>query len=197
MCLKIYEEYLDQTLCLKHERCREILSHHKPSKICKDQIMTLNINTNLSESRDILEMFGAEDWLPEIAPLYRNLVLPNNKEIRKYPSLISSSLKLKIIKDTSNNNNNNNNGNSNNNGNKKTLLVSGKIPELSISMLPKQKASPKYITNKDVENLNQNQLYKLYNKFPQTVPKSHPVIKITNIDSDDKILVPKKIKLNY
>ena len=41
-------------------------------------------------------MYGAEDWLADIIPLYRNLVVPSSTFITKYPSLNRSKLKLNI-----------------------------------------------------------------------------------------------------
>lgn len=91
------DKYKDKMLCLDHIKCREIFSHVHPSEICQDDLM-LSINTDLSESRDILDMYGAEDWIGILVPLYSNLILPSNTVIPKRPSLGRSKVRLNIIR---------------------------------------------------------------------------------------------------
>jgi len=100
-CKRISEEYEDQTECLNHNKCREIFKQSSSSNICQDDIV-LNIDTDLTYSRDRLSMFGAEDWLNDIAPLYRNIKQLRNIIIPKQPSLKRSSVRLRIIDNNNN-----------------------------------------------------------------------------------------------
>ncbi len=85
--------------CLNHIRCREIFSSFSSEEICQDEII-LNIDTDLSESRDRLEMYNAEDWLSDISFLYKNLSIPSKNRIIRKPSLARSRVNLNIKKDT-------------------------------------------------------------------------------------------------
>lgn len=95
-CQRVKEAFEDQVDCLNHEECRDIFSHKPSESICQDEIV-LDIDTDLTDSRDILEMYMAEDWLTDIVPLYRNIIRPGNNVVPKPPSLSSSRLKLNVI----------------------------------------------------------------------------------------------------
>lgn len=148
-CQRIKEAYEDQTECLNHVRCREIFAHHNSQDICNDEIV-LDIRTDLEDARDRLEMYGAEDWLYEIVPLYQNVVPGSKIFIPKKPSLSRSTIKLNVAN----------------------------TPKLNIvgNELPKQKASPKYITNKQIRSMNQNQHTRLQNRIGNKNINKGPVL---------------------
>jgi flap endonuclease-1 len=139
-CQRIKENYEDQVDCLNHIRCREIFAHASSETICQDEIL-LDIKTNLDEARDRLEMFGAEDWLRDIVPLYQNVIPSSNVCIPKMPSLSSSSLKLNISKN-------------------KTVST-GPILNIVSKELIKQKELHKYVNSRNVKQMNQNQHVRL------------------------------------
>lgn len=145
-CQRVKEDYEDQTECLNHVRCREIFGHGTSESLCQG-IITIDIRTDLDDARDRLELYDAEDWLRDIVPLYKNVVPGPDTFISKPPSLSRSTVKLNINGNTNNDNNGNNNVNTN-----------PTPPKLNImEELPKQKSSPKYLTNKHVMKMNQNQ----------------------------------------
>ena len=95
-CKRITEEFENQIDCLNHVRCREIFKHQPSSEICQDEII-LDINVVIDELRDRLQTYGAEDWIKDVVPLYKDLPRPSNDIIEKRPSLQRSKLKLNII----------------------------------------------------------------------------------------------------
>ena len=163
-CQRIKEDYEDQTECLNHVRCREIFAHGPSESLCQDDEIILDIRTNLEDARDRLEMFGAEDWLSDIVPLYRNVVPGSKVYIAKPPSLSSSRVKLNV-----NNSDNNNNG--------------IRSPKLNIvEELPPQKSSPKYFNNKHVMKMNQNQIERFKERsLPKLNIKESPGPVVLNI----------------
>jgi 5'-3' exonuclease len=159
-CQRIVEEYPDQTVCLNHVRCREIFKHMPSENICQDNII-LNINTQLEDARDRLEMYGAEDWLTDIVPLYKNIVKPSDVVIPKYPSLSRSTIKLNI----------------GNHGNSSTPVLN--IVPTAGSRVKVQKASPKQISSKQVNNLSKSQHVRLQKRL-QKKQNSLPKLDISN-----------------
>ena len=106
-------------------------------------------------------MYEAEDWLSDIMPLYKNIVPVSNVCIPKPPTLSRSALRLnigKLCNDTE------------------------RTPILNIvsNTMVQQKASPKQISNKQVQNLSKSQHRKLYERFPHLRDKqSLPVVTIS------------------
>lgn len=166
-CQVIKESFEDQTECLNHVRSREILGHHPSETICQDPI-NLNIGYDYESSRDRLEMFGAEDWISDIIPLFSSLPVPSNIFISKIPTLARSSIRLELPKTTklllvdptgsplvSNN----------------IPLVSNNVPSSvnigSNTTLGVQKSSPQRINNKIVNQLSNNQHQRFLNKHPE------------------------------
>jgi len=156
VCKSIYETYTDQTKCLNHLRCREIMGHRASHDICQDKIV-LNINTNLEDARDRLEMYGAEDWLKDITSLYNNLPTPSSYFIPKPPTLSRSTLKLNIV-------------------NKRTVskptlaIVDNKIQhhltDIEVISQTQQRSSPKRISAKRINDLSKGQHNRLFERYP-------------------------------
>lgn len=88
-------KYNDKKSCLNHVRCREIFAEVKSSLIARDPIV-LDIDKDLSEARDRLEVYGAQDWLTDIAPLYKTLPTPSRDFIYRKPSLVRSRIRLSL-----------------------------------------------------------------------------------------------------
>jgi len=93
-CLRINQDFQDQTKCLNHVKCRDIFKHVKCNIVSETKII-LNIDKNLS--RDKLEFFNIDHWIDELLPLYNNLPEPKDIYIRRNPSLAHSLIKLKIV----------------------------------------------------------------------------------------------------
>ena len=81
---------------LNYKRCREIFLRSCSDDVCKHDII-LDINRDLSESRDILSLYSSEDWIPKLMDYYSNLPPPNHQYIPRIPSLCSSKLCLNIV----------------------------------------------------------------------------------------------------
>lgn len=94
-CCRIKDTYDDQTLCLDHETCRGIFSHSVSETFCQGDIV-LDVNTDTTHSRDILEMYGCEDWIMDVMSLYRGMINPHNRIVPKRPSLSSSKVRLRV-----------------------------------------------------------------------------------------------------
>jgi len=152
--------------CLNHIRCREILGHYPSEKICQDELV-LNINTDLEDARDRLDMYGAEDWLRDITPLYFSLPTPNDNYIPKIPSLNSS--KLKLVINSSSEIKNDLKGSE-----------SGSVPILIVNGM--KKSSPKQINQKTINELNSNQHKRLAEKYgnKNVLNISKPKLQIIN-----------------
>lgn len=165
-CNRITEAYEDQTVCLNHVRCREIMSHPPSETICNDEIM-LDIKTGLEDARDRLEIYGAEDWISDIVPLYRNIVRGPDVCIPKFPSLSRSTLRLNIGKFDNNNNFNNNNN-----------TTSTPVLNIVTPTIPLQKSSPKQISSKKVNTLSKGQHAKLQQRFPHLANKQLPQVNL-------------------
>ena len=88
-------KYHDKMDCLNYIKCREIFKQCSSQEICQDKIV-LNINNDISGSRNILEMYGIEDWTSIISNLYKNIIVPSDIFISKPPTLKRSTLKLNI-----------------------------------------------------------------------------------------------------
>ncbi len=143
-------EYNDRIIeYLNHPRCRQIFSRVVSSEISQDPII-LNINKDLSDSRDRLEMYGADDWLLGISDLYNNLPIPSDVFIFKPPTLVRSRVRLNV-----------------------TNIIEVEKP-------PAQKSSPKYINNKTILSLNKNQHKRFLKKYPHLAKKSYPVLNIVD-----------------
>lgn len=150
-CKYVSENYEDQTECLNHIRCREIMGHFPSEEICQDKIV-VDIQTNLTEARDILENYGVDDWISDFVDLYRTLPKPSEVFIRKYPSLSSSRLRLVISGAETQGKNQGKN--------------QGKVDELELlTIKPTQQPSPKRITNKHVNKLSKYQHKKMLKKY--------------------------------
>lgn len=178
-CLRIAEMFEDQTDCLNYNKCREIFSHGKSEDFCQGDII-LDIDTDLSDSRDILEMYSAEDWLSHITPLYKNLIRPHNNIVPKRPSLNSSNARLRIqtpkinpqlnIVNTSNNTSNNT---SHNIQIVQNSIVGGDI----IHTYGKQKSSPTRISNKQINSLNHIQINNIRRRQQKSAPVRLNILK--------------------
>ncbi len=155
-CSRIHDEYEDQTVCLNYVRCREIMSHISSEEICQDEIQ-LNIRTDLMDARDRLEIYGVDDWLRDIVPLYRNVVKGSDVCVPKYPSLSRSSLRLNI-------------GNFGN-------TVSGNGPTLNIVPSNMARTNPQRTPNRTntqrINNLSKTQHSRLAKRFPHLVSPSN------------------------
>jgi len=161
-CQRIAEDYEDQTECLNYKRCREIFSHSPSELICQDEIV-LDIRTDLEDSRDRLEMYGAEDWLKDIVPLYQNVIPGSNTFIAKPPSLSRSNVKLNIT-----------GGNNKQPGGGPVLNI---VDPLSVGQ---QRSSPKYVTNTQINVMNRAQHERLNKLKDETKRDELPKIKTSN-----------------
>lgn len=57
--------------CLDHDFCRNYFKYDKSTNLCSHEI-SLNINTDLSESRDKLSTYDMDYVLEKITPIYKN-----------------------------------------------------------------------------------------------------------------------------
>lgn len=162
------EKYTDRVKCLKHLLCRNILGSNTSEEVCEDELI-LNINTDLSDSRDRLEVYNVEDWITDFAPLYKNIRHPSNNFIVRKPSLNRSKVRLRIT-----------------NSNEITDKNIVKKPE-NIGLLDQiisntthidEKTSPTTYTiektdNKKIKAINQAQCKNLAARFPNLVLKPY------------------------
>jgi len=164
----------DKIECLNHEKTREIFKYGPSEEFCQGEIR-LDINTDLSEARDILNMYGAENWIKDIGAFYKNLAIPNNVIVSKRPSLSRSAVKLRLppkVKPETNNNDNNNNITTDENIDNKADTTIIEKDETKLTTYINQKPSPNRITAKQVNNLSRNQLEK-YNLRIKSTPASN------------------------
>ena len=59
----------DRVHILNHEKCRQHFTAVPSHEICRGELV-LSLDTNLENARDVLEMYGQEAWLADIAPIY-------------------------------------------------------------------------------------------------------------------------------
>jgi flap endonuclease-1 len=150
------EKYLINIDCLKHLRCREIFTHMPSQSVCQDDEIILDINTDLTDVRDRLEMYGAEDWLQDIIPIYDSFVQETKVIIPKPPTKARSTMVLNIVKTPTLNIVNTNSNNNNNNNNSNNLVKGSSVPIITSTVATQ--SSPKKLTTKRTANLNKSQL---------------------------------------
>ena len=90
------DKYATQREILNHHMCRDIFKIENSKDLCQGELV-LDINKDLSDARDRLEIFGVEDWIPELQRCFKYLPEPSNIRICKRPSYKKSTLKLNII----------------------------------------------------------------------------------------------------
>ena len=122
---------------LNHTRCREIFKREKAQDICQTEII-LNIDMNKDYDIQMLKEYGVSDWVNDVLSLYSNFPIPSNTFIEKPPSYSASRVNLRILGD-------------------KKIETKEKIP--------KQKASPKKLTNAMISSLASAQVSKLKEKL--------------------------------
>lgn len=147
-------KYQNRSECLKHVRCREIFKHMPSHLLCNGELV-LNINTDLTNMRDVLEMYGADSWIADLAPIYKNLVQPHNNGVTRLPTRNKPKVFLKI----------------NNNGNPDP-------PVPPVPVLNGGKSSPQRLTNKDISNINQIQLNNLKLRQQESKQVRKPTLNI-------------------
>ena len=94
------EKYKDRINVLNHVKCREIFKNQKSLDICQHEIQ-LNINKDLSNSRELLEMYNFSDWIEDLVRLYKILPDPPSIYIEKRPCIKNSRLILNILDEKS------------------------------------------------------------------------------------------------
>ena len=132
------ESYNEKKEILNHIRCREIFCRQKAADICQSELilnMNLDLKVNLTQLEEHVEFM--QDWMRELKMHYLRFPTPSNIFIQKVPSQNSSRIRLVVA------------GKKEDDGN-----------EEKVTNIPKQKASPKKMTQKGVQTLNLQQLEK-------------------------------------
>ncbi len=152
------EKLNDKKEILNHVRCRQIFGRQIAKDICKgDLIFNLDRDALKKVDKELFEKYEISDWISELKILYNMFPEPSNIFIEKPPSYNNSTLKLKIIRS----------------GEK--VEEEKKVEEVAI---PKQKASPKKLTQKMITDLNTQQLQRFKEKEKEKEKEVPRIIKL-------------------
>lgn len=157
------------TKVLNHVRCREIFCYQPSEDVCQE-CLVLDVNRDLSESRDMLGLYNAAHWLGELNMIYKTLPEPSTVCIERRPCYIKSRVKLNIVRED--------------NG-----IAAQEVDEIEKILNSKKvsKPSPKHIKPRSVKSMNMRQLQ----KYREKNQKETPIIQMR-----DNSTAKPRVKLN-